>query len=72
MQRGGKWLSRGMIDLNSTMAAPKATQPPLRVMDARMSPITFSSGGGNFVPLPMSAPFVPSHWGGCAKSGRKK
>lgn len=45
VQRGGKWLSRGMIDLNSTMAAPKATQPPLRVMDARMSPITFSSGG---------------------------
>lgn len=45
VQCGGKWLSRGMIDLNSTMAAPKATQPPLRVMDARMSPITFSSGG---------------------------
>lgn len=41
MQCGGKWLSQGMIDLNSTMVAPEATQPPLIVMDARMSPITF-------------------------------
>lgn len=70
VQCGGKWLSRGMIDLNSTMAAPKATQPPLRVMDARMSPITFSSGGENFVPLPKSAPFVPSCEGGCADGAR--
>lgn len=30
-----------MIDFNSTMVAPEATQPPLIVMDARMSPITF-------------------------------
>lgn len=41
MQCGGKWLSQGMIDLNSAMVAPEATQPPLIVMDARMSPITF-------------------------------
>lgn len=41
MQCGGKWLSQGMIDLNSTMVAPEATQSPLTVMDARMSPITF-------------------------------
>lgn len=41
MQGGSKWLSQGMIDLNSTMVAPEATHPPLTVMDARMSPITF-------------------------------
>lgn len=35
MQCGGKWLSQGMIDLNSTMVAPEATQLPLMVMDAR-------------------------------------
>lgn len=38
-----------MIDLNSTMAAPKATQSPLKVMDARMSPTLES--GKNFVPF---------------------
>lgn len=39
-----------MIDLNSTMAAPQATQSSLIVMDAQMSPITFSRVGENFVP----------------------
>lgn len=50
MQCGGKWLSQGMIDLNSTMVAPEATQLPLIVMDARMSPHHILESEKDFVP----------------------
>lgn len=54
VQCGGKCLSQGMIDLNSSMVAPKATQPPLIVMDARMWPIMFLSMGKSLLPCERS------------------
>lgn len=45
MQYGGKWLSVGMMDFNSTMVAPVDTQLPLRMMDARMWPVTVPGEG---------------------------
>lgn len=66
VQCGGKWLSQGMIDLNSTMAPPKATQAPLRVMDARMSPITFSSVGKTLFHYQCRPHLFPSLGGGRA------
>lgn len=73
VQCGGKWPSPGMIDLNSTMAPPKATQAPLRVMDARMAPIPFSSMGKTLFHYQCRPHLFPSPGrGGHAESGRNK